>query len=629
MGKASKNKYSSALEPGNKSRGQERLSAAGRMGFNQPVFHYLWIIGIGILIYSNSLYSPFQWDEYDFLLQNPIVKNLDYFLYPSRAKGIDPDFYIFFKTRYISYLSFALNYWLHGSRVLGYHIFNLAIHLLNAALVYIFTVLTFRTPFLRESSLRKYSKPIALFSALFFVSHPIQTEAVTYIFQRHASLVTFFYLLSMLFYVQWRLKRDNPEISHSHSTLLYGLSLLSAVFAMKTKENAFTLPFTMAVYEFYFFTGSIKPRGLHLLPFFLTLAIIPFTHIGLDKPVGKIINQIFDPSLLLIKEVPKDVYLLTQLRVILTYIRLLFLPVHQNLDYDYPLFSSFFTFQVFSAFLFHLLLLSLAVYCLFRSKRTTPELRLCSFGIFWFFITLSVESSIIPLQMIICEYRVYLPSIGVFMGIVTFTFIMAERFKSRFLRLNKELMVFLVSIVLLLSVLTYSRNGVWTDEVRLWEDVTQKSPGSPRGHYNLGLAYGKQGRLEDALKQFEITLKLNPNHSKARNNLGIIYDQQGRSEDAVRELRATLELDPNNANVHYNLGVAFGRQEKLDDAIREFKTALKLNPNDANAHNNLGVFFAKQGQWEDARREFQAALAIDPNHVKAQNNLNKTHRKSW
>ena len=529
MGKASKKKKtdSSGLESENKSQGEGLFSGAKRLRFNQPIFHYLWIIGIGVLIYSNSLHSPFQWDENDFILQNPIVKNLDYFLSPSKARGIDPDFYIFFKTRTMGYLTFALNYWLHGFRVLGYHIFNLAIHLLNAVLVYIFTVLTFKTPFLSESSLRKHSRLIALFSALFFVSHPIQTEAVTYIFQRHASFVTFFYLLSMLFYIQWRLEREEQEASRFHSTLLYALSFISVVFAMKTKENAFTLPFTMAVYELYFFTGSIRNRILRLFPFFLTLAIIPLTHIGFDKPLGEMVNQIFDPSSLLIKEVPKDVYLYTQVRVILTYIRLLFFPIQQNLDYDYPIFRSFFTFQVFSAFLFHLLLLSLAVYFFFRSRRTIPELRLSSFGIFWFFITLSVESSIIPLQMIICEYRVCLPSIGFLMGVMTFTVIIAERLKDRFLRLDKLLMMFLVFIVLLLSVLTYARNGVWTEEVRLWEDVTQKSPGSPRGHYNLGLAYGKQGRLEDALKEFQMTLNLNPNHSKARNNLGIIYDQQG------------------------------------------------------------------------------------------------------
>ncbi len=630
MGKASRGKkrYSSRLEFENQSPKGELSTALKRNRFNQPIFHYFLIIGIGLLIYSNSFYSPFQWDEHDFIVQNPIVKNLDYFLSPSKAKGIDPDFYIFFKTRPVSYLTFALNYSLHGFDVLGYHIVNLSIHLLNAVLVYIFTLLTFRTPFLSESSLKKNSRLIVLFSALLFISHPIQTEAVTYIFQRHASFVTLFYLLSMVFYVQCRLKSQGQGASHLHPVLFYALSFISALFAMKTKENAFTLPFSIILYEFYFFAGSIRMRMLRLIPLLLTSAIIPLTLIGIDKPIGQIISQISDPSLLLIKEVSKEVYLFTQLRVILTYIRLLFFPIYQNLDYNYPIYSSFFIGPVFLPFLFYLVLLGLAIYFFKRSKQVVPEWRLISFGILWFFITLSVESSIIPLQMMMCEYRVYLPSVGVFIALATSLFILIGKFNAQFKYLEKTAMTFFVFIILLLSVLTFARNVVWRDEVRMWEDVTRKSSGNARGHYNLGLAYGKKGRWEDALKEFEITLKLNPRHAKARNNLGIIYDQQDRPDDAIREFQTALQLNPNDANAHYNLGLVFGRQNKADDAMKEFQTALQLNPNDANAHNNLGVIFAKQDRWDDAIREFQTALKIDPHHVNAQNNLKKIDIKS-
>lgn len=631
MGKASrgKKKYSSRLEFKNETQKGELSTALKRSRFNKPIFHYFLIIGIGLLIYSNSLYSPFQWDENDFIVQNPIVKNLSYFLSPSKAKGIDPDFYIFFKTRAISYLTFALNYRVHGFDVLGYHLVNLSIHLLNAVLVYIFTLLTFRTPLLSKSSLKKNSRLIVLFSALLFISHPIQTEAVTYIFQRHASFVTLFYLLSMVFYIQWRLKREEQGASHLHSILFYALSFISAIFAMKTKENAFTLPLSIMIYEFFFFTGSIKIRMFRLIPFLLTSAIIPLTLFGIDKPIGQIISQVSDPSLLLIKEVSKEVYLFTQLRVILTYIRLLFFPIYQNLDYNYPIYSSFFIWPVFLPFLFYLILLGLAVYFFYRSKQAVPELRLISFGILWFFITLSVESSIIPLQMIICEYRVYLPSVGVFMAGATSIFILTGKFSSKFQNLEKTVMMFFVFIIILLSVLTYARNVVWMDEVRMWEDVTKKSSENARGHYNLGLAYGKKDRLEDAQKEFETTLKLNPHHTKARNNLGIIYNQQGRPDDAIREFQTALQLNPNDTNAHYNLGLVFVRLDRLDNAIREFQTVLQLNPNDADGHNNLGVLFAKQGRWDDAIREFQAALKINPHHVNAQNNLRKAQIKLW
>ncbi|MFB3885483.1 MAG: tetratricopeptide repeat protein [Thermodesulfobacteriota bacterium] len=600
----------------------ESSPAPEKSRLNRPVFHYLSIIGIGLMIYSNTFHGPFQWDENDFLVQNPIVKNINYFLSLSKAKGVDPDFYLFFKTRYISYLTFALNYWIHGFDVLGYHLVNLAIHLLNAILVYLFTFLAFKTPFLRESSLKNHARHIALFAALLFVSHPIQTEAVTYVFQRHASFVTSFYLLSMVFYIQGRLKGEEGS-SHLHSALFYGLSLISALSAMKTKENAFTLPFSIMIFEFFFFTGSIRIRMLYLIPLLLASAVIPFTLIGIDKPIGQIMSQISDPSSLLVKEVPKEIYLFTQLRVILTYIRLLFFPIHQNLDYHYPLYSSFFAGPIFLPFLFYLGLLGLAAYLFFRSRQSLPELRVISFGIVWFFVTLSVESSIIPLQMIICEYRVYLPSVGVFVAATTSFFMMIGKLDARSPQLKKIGGIFLALIIILLSILTYARNVVWQDDVRMWEDVTKKSFENPRGHYNLGLAYGKKGRWEDALKEFETTLKLNPHHNKARNNLGIIYHRQGRLDDAMREFRAVLQLNPNDTNARYNLGLVFLRSDRSAEAIREFQTVLQLNPDDADAHNNLGILFAKQSRWDEAIREFQSALRINPHHVNARNNLRK------
>jgi hypothetical protein len=130
---------------------------------SRPVLHYLLIVVIAILVYSNSFDSPFQWDESDFIVRNPIVRNLAYFWAPSQAKGIDPDYTMFLKTRYLGYLTFALNYQLHGFQVLGYHIFNVAVHILNAILVYLFMRLTFQTPFLTGSRLKEGSTLIALF----------------------------------------------------------------------------------------------------------------------------------------------------------------------------------------------------------------------------------------------------------------------------------------------------------------------------------------------------------------------------------------------------------------------------------------------------------------------------------
>ena len=169
----------------------------------KPFVHLILIAALGLIVYSNTFNVPFQWDEEFYIEKNPIVKDLSYFLYPSKAKGFEQ--YGAFKSRYVGYLTFALNYKLNGLDVTCYHIFNITIHLLNAILVYFLVSLTFKTPFMQGSKLREQSQYIALFTGLLFVSHPIQTEAVTYIFQRLASLAAFFYLLSIVLYIKWRL----------------------------------------------------------------------------------------------------------------------------------------------------------------------------------------------------------------------------------------------------------------------------------------------------------------------------------------------------------------------------------------------------------------------------------------
>jgi tetratricopeptide (TPR) repeat protein len=420
---------------------------------------------------------------------------------------------------------------------------------------------------------------------------------------------------------------DDEKTSRSKSVLFFIFSLTSTVFAMKTKENAFTLPLVILIYEFFFFTGMTKTRLLRLLPWLLSMAIIPLTLMGIDRPIGWMINQISDPSQMVYQALPREAYLFTQFRVILTYIRLLFIPIHQNLDYDYPIYHSFFVPQVVLPFVFHLAVLGFGVYLFYRSRLTIPDLRLCSFGIFWFFITLSVESSILSLPMTICEYRVYLPSIGWAMAITTSVWIASGKLENRFPKLKKKVISILVFVVILFSAVTYARNAFWRDEVRMWEDVISKSPNKARGHYNLGLILGKQGRFKEAIREFQTTLKLNPYHIKAHNGLGLIYNYQGRRDDAIKEFQSALSIYPNDTTIHYNLGVVFSQMHRLDDAAREFRAALKLNPNDANVHNSLGVVLALQGRLDEAIREFKTALEINPDHVKAKNNLRKIYGK--
>jgi protein O-mannosyl-transferase len=246
---------------------------------------------------------------------------------------------------------------------------------------------------------------------------------------------------------------------------------------MKTKEIAFTLPATVLLYEFMFFKSPVRKRLLFLAFVALTLAIIPLTLLHADKPLSTSLSELSEKTRVQ-TDMPRWDYLVTQMRVIVTYLRLVFLPVGQNLDYDYPRYESLFTPPVFLSFLLLVAIVGAAFYLLYASRSRTPRpssrtasYRLISFGIFWFFITLSVQSSIVPIVDVIFEHRVYLPTVGLFFAVITCVVTAAKR-----LKMENVALLLLASSVLIFTGVTYARNMVWMSEISLWEDVVKKSP---------------------------------------------------------------------------------------------------------------------------------------------------------
>jgi tetratricopeptide (TPR) repeat protein len=518
---------------------------------------------------------------------------------------------------------------------------------------------------------------IALTAAALFLVHPVQTQAVTYIVQRFASLAALFYLLTVICYLFGRLSAPTGVRRWGW----YGAALLTTLLAMKTKENTFTLPFMLMLVEVVFFGLPTRRGWLGLLLFLLSLPLIPLSHPSLMKEGLPRATM----------EISRLDYLFTQFRVIVTYLRLLVLPLHQNLDYDYPVFHSLFQLPVFFSFLGLLGLGGGALWLLLRKPAPSPTGRLLAFGVLWFFLTLSIESSIIPIRDVIYEHRLYLPSVGLFLA--TGAALFGDSARRRV-----GVAVVVGFVVLVFSAATYARNQVWQSERSLWQDVVQKSPRKARGHNNLGASfadqeqwkealseyqialtlhpdqptftsiqnnmgnaytslgqldaaqqayntaitsepahapahnglgnvYRLQGRAEDAFNEFQKALRLDPDYAEAHNNLGLLYQAHGRLDAALQEFQTAIRLSPESAEPYNNQGLIYGTQGHLDEAITAFEQALILNPRMADAHDNLGLIYNRQGRTDDAMREYDAALTLNPDYSKAHNNLGNLYLK--
>lgn len=364
--------------------------------YTGPHFNYaaFMLIAVMVLIaYSNTFTATFHFDDNPSISENPVIKRVTLENIIQIIKGVRP----------VVYLSLMLNYQIGALNVVGYHIFNIGVHIINSMFVYLLMLWTLGMPALSAAYQAK-AKRMALFGALLFAVHPIQTESVTYIITRTELLATCFYLATFLLFIKGvKTKRFGYHIG----------AFFTAVLAMGSKEWAVTLPALLFVYDFLFLSeGKFRPiRSRWLTYVMVTIPwAIALRHVSLfsDASSSGIGFNVSTTS-----GITAQTYWLTSLNVIWTYIRLLFLPINQNLDYDYPIAKTLFEFPTLLSFAGHLVVVA-GAFWLFKKRGWL----LIPFGVAWFYIGLSPVQSIVPIIDVIFEHRAYMPSIGFFIVFV-------------------------------------------------------------------------------------------------------------------------------------------------------------------------------------------------------------------
>jgi tetratricopeptide (TPR) repeat protein len=180
--------------------------------------------------------------------------------------------------------------------------------------------------------------------------------------------------------------------------------------------------------------------------------------------------------------------------------------------------------------------------------RHTPCLPL---GIGWFFLALSVESSIIPIADVMNEHRVYLPSSALLPAAVTLLALLFRRIDPGHVARDTAIAGGLAASVL--GVVTWNRNLVWRSEEALWSDAAAKSPGHFRPVSNWGAALAKQRRFLEAATVLRRGTEIDPRSVAARIQLGVALSLAGRPQEAEVELRRAVALDPKDGDALFNL----------------------------------------------------------------------------
>lgn len=554
------------------------------------LYVFALIVLVGGVLYGQTLDVPWYFDDIPAIVNNPTIQNLGL----AWRKLLS--------SRGIVNFSFALNVSLGGLAPAGFHLVNIALHLCTSFFAYLLLKRVF-----------PQNRFLALFAAMIFLVHPLQTQTVNYVVQRMAGMAGLFFFLSMYFYTKGReAVAIAGTFGRKWQWLFFAGALLAGVMALLAKQNTAVLPLAILLYD-RFFLSSAKPiawrrflrQGLWLLPVAIVIGYFFYRDLLAPLLAGKLMMSIASTEDIYgAGPVAPVYYLFTEFSVLWLYLRLLFLPYGQTLDYGYPVVTTLWAWPTLLA-LAGLLGLGLLAWSL---RRIRPRI---SFAIGWFFLLLAVESTLIPLDPVF-EHRLYLP-------IFAFAILAADLLAGAGAAWASAKYAVAAVLVLVLCLLSWQRNSLWRDPVLFWADNVKKAPGAYRPVLSLADALFQQGRDAEAVAVYRENLpRLVESPAVFRNtkvllNIGVAFQRTDDLASADKYLRLAVRSNPRYALAHYNLGVV---QYHLDDkaaAVDSFAQAARLAPGNADALYNWAVTALETGDGAPAAKALPILRRLHPN----------------
>ncbi|MBI3795477.1 MAG: DUF1736 domain-containing protein [Deltaproteobacteria bacterium] len=594
----------------------------------------LLLAGVIGSVYYNALGNGFVFDDYLLVVNRSAIPRViakPLLAFSPTALGYRP-----FRT-----LSYVLDYRLGGMRPGIFHLSNLVYHWLAACLVFFVTLRLFAGEKAAGGDVSDVSSAdagfrIALFTALLWSVHPLQTEAVTYISGRRDILSGVFFFLGLYAFLRLRVQSWQPSsLGHQVSwflvvVLAYGLGLLS-------KEMTVTLPLVMLSYDYIYELrlqevrfgwayvralgrGSASTVWRHkylYLPLLLggvcfswyaAFVALPVWRVGWHG--GSIVTNFLTTARIWVYYL----YLLLWPIPLLADYSGAFLPVHSWLD---P--------QAWGAVGF-LLILFLVILGLVRSAR------LAAFCGLWFAITLLPVSHIIPYPEMVAEHYLYIPSFGFCLLLALALARLTQSPKSQvpspksadeqvsnlqppassLWKLGVGYSLF-VALFAFYAGRTVIRNRDWHDDLIFYNGMVRDNPYSLRARLGLGYAYDLSGLPRMAIYQYSAGLRINPRDPRLLTNRGAALQKVGELAAAEGDYLASLNILPDDSRTMSNLGFLYIEKGELDKARSFLEQAERFSPGgDYAIYANWGLLNEIQGKLPEALEGYRKALALNP-----------------
>ena len=520
-----------------------------------------------LIVFSNSLNNDFivNWDDDSYILNNSTIQQFN-------KESIKEIFTTFYGGNYhpLTTLVYALEFKWFNLNPKSYHLINLLFHLFNVLLVFFF---------IKELTKKNIA---AIITCVLFAIHPMHVESVAWISELKDVLYTFFFLLSMLFYIRF---------SHKNNFTLYFMSLMLYTLSLLSKSAAVVLPILLILID-YLQNKKIGIRNLLLkLPFFL-LSVL-FGIIALKSQGAQ--AQLLTPDYSLLNSFFVASYALS------FYIFKFFIPLQLSAFYPHPIVNGS-TLPL----IYYLSPLLIAVFA-FITYRVVKHRKTVLFGFIFLIVTLALILQFFPVGgAIVAERYTYVPYIGL-------AFILAIYFENIYAKLkNKQILLISVSTVaiVLFSVLSFNRTKVWANGITLFDDVIEKNPKAFYAYHSRGVAYFYAGNYTASLNDYNKAIELNNNYGLTFYNRGLTQMMLKNYTDAQTSFNRTIELIPTHDQAYNDRGIAAYNLGLLEDAIKDYSRSIELNPNNARAHYNRGVTNYRLNEMEKACYDLRIASQL-------------------
>jgi tetratricopeptide (TPR) repeat protein len=573
--------------------------------------HLLPIMIIAVVsfaVYANALGNGFIYDDHSQILKNHLIRDIrnvpEIFRRSAWTfEGAPPTSNYY---RPMLNLFYMAVYYAFGLKAWGYHLLNILFHTGNSVLVFLVASRLLGTSGHKvKAKVQEKTYPLSaslltstflsppFVAGLLFATHPVHTEAVTWIGGLPDVSFAFFYLLSFYLYLS---PGENYGWRHLFSVICFLLSALC-------KEPALTLPGILIAYDYAF--GKTKVWSLGNLkryaPYLLVTCgyfIVRFSVLGGFSPL-KSLGKLSSLE-----------YVINIFPFFSRYLYKLLLPIDLNFWPVYDPVTSLFSTEG---------MISLSVTVVFIGGIITSLKRNNAA----FLCLLLIAAPLAPalylkgiIGKLFAERYLYLPSFGFVMLVaLLFSWIRNQNRKA-----TAVSAIILILLIVIYSLGTITRNRVWADEYTLFADTVRKSPQSVVPRLEYGNALLARGRFDEAITQYQEAVKMEPMLYVIYHHLGLAFAGKNESYQAIQQLKIALALNPDSPGIHADLGRTYLKAGFRGEAVQELRIAVKLKST-ALYHNLLGTAYVQTGEIDKAEEEFRTANFLEPSETIYQQNL--------